>query len=232
VFDVSTKFSKYFFSSLLIFFISGCDAQKQQQLSPAESGLKLEWKWGESLTNWSGAYEYCEKLSQERGESWRLATALEIQRHFSVSSDNLSSDNYVWSALFNEKGVHYTVNIENGAKQWRGDDVVQAKIICVSGQTWDRDAWIIEANNAKIMGRVSHMIDVVNSEATKNNPSAQLEFGNLYLDGVGVPQDDTMALEWYKKAAANGSDEAQFKISEMRRVGRAPSDASNISAVQ
>lgn len=37
---------------------------------------------------------------------------------------------------------------------------------------------------------------------------------------VGVPKDDGLAVEWYRKATSLGDMEAQFNLGHMYRLGR------------
>ena len=45
--------------------------------------------------------------------------------------------------------------------------------------------------------------------------------GELYADGLGVPNDDKKADEWYRLAAARGDREAMFALAMFRLTGRA-----------
>jgi hypothetical protein len=42
----------------------------------------------------------------------------------------------------------------------------------------------------------------------------------MYLDGKGVPQNDTKAVEWYQKAADQGFASAQYNLGWMYENGR------------
>lgn len=44
--------------------------------------------------------------------------------------------------------------------------------------------------------------------------------GALYEHGVGVPQDDTLAAEWYRKAAERGHAGAEFNMGRLYSTGR------------
>src|SRR5580704_8405952 len=57
--------------------------------------------------------------------------------------------------------------------------------------------------------------------ATKNvddkaDPKAMTLLGELYANGLGVPQDDKKAAEWYKLAADRGDREAMFALAMFR----------------
>jgi TPR repeat protein len=55
----------------------------------------------------------------------------------------------------------------------------------------------------------------------KNDPKAMTLLGELYADGLGVPNDDNKAADWYKLAVARGDREAMFALAMFRMVGRA-----------
>jgi TPR repeat protein len=55
----------------------------------------------------------------------------------------------------------------------------------------------------------------------KNDPKAMTLLGELYADGLGVPNDDKKANDWYKLAAARGDREATFALAMFRLTGRA-----------
>ena len=54
----------------------------------------------------------------------------------------------------------------------------------------------------------------------KNDPKAMTLLGELYADGLGVPNDDKKAADWYKLAVARGDREAMFALSMFRMAGR------------
>ena len=56
--------------------------------------------------------------------------------------------------------------------------------------------------------------------AVQGDALAQLMMGGMYADGVGVPQDDTEAVTWWRKAAQQGEAEAQYRLGFMYANGR------------
>jgi uncharacterized protein len=54
----------------------------------------------------------------------------------------------------------------------------------------------------------------------KNDPKAMTLLGELYADGLGVPNDDKKAEEWYRLAARRGDREAMFALAMFRLTGR------------
>ena len=57
--------------------------------------------------------------------------------------------------------------------------------------------------------------------AEHGHAEAQFYLGAMYSKGWGVPQDDTAAAQWYRRAATQGLAEAQFNLGWMsiRGVG-------------
>jgi uncharacterized protein len=55
--------------------------------------------------------------------------------------------------------------------------------------------------------------------AEKGEPSAQLALGLAYQNGRGVPQNDAVAVGWYRKAAEAGNSEAQNDLGVMYMNG-------------
>src|SRR5215469_11077022 len=53
------------------------------------------------------------------------------------------------------------------------------------------------------------------------DPKAMTLLGALYADGLGVPQDDRRAAEWYGLAAARGDSNAMFALAMFALNGRA-----------
>ncbi|MEO6307400.1 MAG: tetratricopeptide repeat protein [Nitrospiraceae bacterium] len=51
--------------------------------------------------------------------------------------------------------------------------------------------------------------------AEQGNPEAQVNLGQLYLKGHGVPQDYIQARQWFEKAAVQGRTEAQTGLGDL-----------------
>lgn len=52
------------------------------------------------------------------------------------------------------------------------------------------------------------------------NPVGEVALAGLYRDGLGVPQDNKMAIYWYKQAANADSSVAQMALGEAYAEGR------------
>ncbi len=50
-------------------------------------------------------------------------------------------------------------------------------------------------------------------------PAAQYRLGNLYYHGQGVIEDETMAVYWWKKAAAHGHSDSMFQLASAYLFG-------------
>ena len=53
------------------------------------------------------------------------------------------------------------------------------------------------------------------TKATAGDADAQFNLGWRYAHGRGVPQDDTQAIAWFRKAAEQGYASAQFILGVM-----------------
>ena len=58
-----------------------------------------------------------------------------------------------------------------------------------------------------------------------DDPKAMTLLGELYANGLGVPQNDTKAADWYKLAAARGDREAMFALAMFALCRAAPARA-------
>lgn len=56
--------------------------------------------------------------------------------------------------------------------------------------------------------------------ASLDDPVVQRDLGYIYDKGIGVPQDEDKAVEWYRKAADQGLAFAQFNLGKMYETGR------------
>jgi TPR repeat protein len=73
-------------------------------------------------------------------------------------------------------------------------------------------------------------IEWLRKAAEQGQPTAQFCLGQMYEDGEGVPESDSLAADWYRKAADHspsylgGVWEAEVQLSYMYRDGRLPED--------
>jgi TPR repeat protein len=58
------------------------------------------------------------------------------------------------------------------------------------------------------------------AKATAGDAEAMLVMARAYAAGSGVDQDDTIAADWYRKAADQGNLEAQIRLAESYRDGK------------
>src|SRR5262249_12967386 len=55
--------------------------------------------------------------------------------------------------------------------------------------------------------------------AEQGHSLAQFALGESYRTGVGVPQDDSEAVRWYRKSAEQGFPQAQYDLGYMYYYG-------------
>jgi TPR repeat protein len=58
------------------------------------------------------------------------------------------------------------------------------------------------------------------AKATAGDAPSMLLVAKAYTAGSGVDQDDTIAADWYRKAADQGNTEAEIRLAECYRDGR------------
>jgi TPR repeat protein len=58
------------------------------------------------------------------------------------------------------------------------------------------------------------------TRAQSGDAAAQVELGRAYEDGQGVPQDDGLAVEWFRKAADQGNAGAENSLGVMYSQGK------------
>jgi len=68
-------------------------------------------------------------------------------------------------------------------------------------------------------GNYQSAYKVIKPLAQKGYVHAQALLGMMYDNGDGISRNQTKAISWYKKAAAQDSIEAQYNLGEMYRLG-------------
>jgi hypothetical protein len=58
------------------------------------------------------------------------------------------------------------------------------------------------------------------AKANTGDPPSMIQVAKAYAAGSGVDQDDTIAADWYRKAAVLGNLEAEIRIAECYRDGK------------
>lgn len=61
-------------------------------------------------------------------------------------------------------------------------------------------------------------LEWMRKSAEQNFMQAIIEMGDIYFDGLGVPQSDSEALKWYQRALGNGLDDEDEIIRIKRRI--------------
>ena len=60
---------------------------------------------------------------------------------------------------------------------------------------------------------------LIKDSAEQGDADAQVKLGVFYDNGRGVPEDDTEAVKWYRKAAEQGLAEAQYGLGRAYGTG-------------
>ena len=55
-------------------------------------------------------------------------------------------------------------------------------------------------------------VEEIKAKAEKGDAGAQVNLGNCYAEGRGVPQDNAEAVKWFRKAADQGNAGAQVNL--------------------
>lgn len=69
--------------------------------------------------------------------------------------------------------------------------------------------------------RTSEAVEWFRRAAEQGHADAEVQMGQMYDFGFGVPQDDRQALEWYRRAAGHGSAVGQRSVGDFLQKGRA-----------
>jgi len=71
---------------------------------------------------------------------------------------------------------------------------------------------------AQVMDALKPPERAIQAAAEEGKPEAQLQLGRLYLDGLAVPRDRSMAYLWFNIAAANGSKAALTERDKLEKL--------------
>jgi TPR repeat protein len=76
-----------------------------------------------------------------------------------------------------------------------------------------------DAQAAITNGDYTTALGLLGTLADQDNPYAERLLGIMYVKGLGVPQDDVMAMRWLRLAAEKGLPDAQNEIGVLLRQG-------------
>ena len=76
-----------------------------------------------------------------------------------------------------------------------------------------------DANEALKRKDYANAVRLYRPLATKGDPSAQVNLGFMYDEGLGVPQDYAEAVKWYRRAADQGEPHGLSNLANMYRDG-------------
>ena len=100
--------------------------------------------------------------------------------------------------------------LENGLVEWQCENVQRAIDELNKGGS--------DASDSLEGKKLKFKLTKLRSEL--GDPSDYLKLAKLYENGTGVSQNDSGALEWYRKAAENGNAEAQIELGKRYFEGR------------
>ena len=76
-----------------------------------------------------------------------------------------------------------------------------------------------DANEALKRKDYANAVRLYRPLAAKGDPSAQVNLGFMYDEGLGVPQDYAEAVKWYRRAADQGEPQGLSNLANMYRDG-------------
>ena len=100
--------------------------------------------------------------------------------------------------------------LENGLVRWQCENVQKAIDELKKGGS--------ESPDSPERKKLEFKLTKLRSEL--GDPSDYLKLAKLYENGTGVSQNDSEALEWYRKAAENGNADAQIELGKRYFEGR------------
>ena len=78
---------------------------------------------------------------------------------------------------------------------------------------------MLRRNKPELPDKALETVAIMYAAAEQGAAEAQARLGDMYYNGEDVPQDYTVAAEWYRRAAEQGQAAAQFQLGNMHRVG-------------
>ena len=84
---------------------------------------------------------------------------------------------------------------------------------------WDNLKRVFQKRDVEAPDQEPEAVVVCRRAAERGEAGAQARLGDMYYNGEDVPQDYTVAAEWYRRAAEQGQAAAQFQLGNMHRVG-------------
>lgn len=67
---------------------------------------------------------------------------------------------------------------------------------------------------------IKKCVEWIRAAAIDGNPEGQAILGEMYSEGLGVPENQETAVKWYRKAAMQGNDGAQYYLGECYYLGK------------
>lgn len=127
---------------------------------------------------------------------------------FCVISLYAQAVNPEWLNLLNlgaqsEKAHKYTESLSYYMKAYeKGDSIISPYEI----------ASMYVAGNSQISADISKAIKWMEISANHGNPSAMVFLGDMYYEGIGVPQNLYQSVDWYMKASKQNDADGMHKL--------------------
>lgn len=109
-----------------------------------------------------------------------------------------------------------------------GDEQQAKRLYALAAEQGHEDAiWQLQMGGAGIGGlglysdylEPDQLLQHITQEASTGNPYAQQELGRYYYLGELVPQDYSLAIEWYTRAANQGHCKSQYTLGQIYSEG-------------
>lgn len=113
--------------------------------------------------------------------------------------------------------------LDSGATLIRPDPRMRRPLALIALLFWLQPALAGELSqglSAYRHGRYQEAVAILKPLARHGDPFAQFTLGVMYDDGVGLPRNFGLALQWYKRAAAQGLADAQYMAGRFYGNGR------------
>jgi hypothetical protein len=91
--------------------------------------------------------------------------------------------------------------------------------LLTAAPVWAADGEWDQARTAHERGDYAAEVALIRPLAEKGYPFAQFNLGVLYDNGQGLPEDNALAMRWYRKAAEQGLPQAQVNLGIMYEQG-------------
>jgi len=85
----------------------------------------------------------------------------------------------------------------------------------IFGKKKEKQDYATEAYGAMCSGDLKKATELLQKGADEGDVICQKMLGDFYLKGTGVPQDKDKAIEFYRKAAAQGDNSSKESLKKL-----------------